>query len=251
LEPGGVGEVVAVEVLAADPNVVLGVGLGFEFEVGVVLRIRLRALGASGAQGVDAPLVAGGDFVGLGGGGGVVGVNLLAGGVADFQFVGFDDGCAGEAVPVGDGFVVFVGVVFAAVFEGDAGVFSEGEEVGEEEAVGGVDFVEVVFGFFELAGADGVAGEGERHVSPAPVVTAAAPFLGAGAVGLGGHGVVEVEAGVAFEGGEGVGLGEDEGGADEGAGPVAAAFGLAGVEEDEVAASGRIGGVVFVGGVEV
>src|SRR5207249_12298235 len=90
--------------------------------------------------------------------------------------------------------------VRAAVLELDAGVFAEGEEVGEEEAVGGFDFV--VFAFRLLGGgsAGGMTREGQGHVSSAPVITRAAPFFGAGALTLRRFAVVEEEARVAFEG---------------------------------------------------
>src|ERR1700730_213366 len=109
---------------------------------------------------------------------------------------------SGEAIPVGDGFVVLGGFVGAAVLEGDAGVSAEGEEVGQEEAISGFDLVEVRFGVLGTFRADGVPGEREGHVEAAPVVSAAAPFFGAGALGLGGQGVVEVEARVAFKSAE-------------------------------------------------
>ena len=95
-----------------------------------------------------------------------------------------------------------------------------------------------------------MAREGKRHILAAPVVTATAPLLRAGPLGLGRLAVVEKEAGIAFERAE-VGLvREDERGADEGAGPVGAALRLAGVEQDEVMAwLGRA--VIPVGGVEI
>src|SRR5687768_1815272 len=126
----------------------------------------------------------------------------------------------GETIPVGDGFVVLLGLIGSTVLELDAGVFTEGEEIGEEEAVGGLDPVCGGLRFLAARGAGGVAGEWEGHVSAAPVVAAASPFFGSRSVALRGVGVVEEEARVAFECGEDGVVGEDEGGADERAGPV-------------------------------
>src|SRR5258706_2928360 len=94
-------------------------------------------------------------------------------------------------------------------------------------------------------------GERQGHGASAPVVAAAAPFFGAGALALRSHRIVEIKARVAFERAELGVVGEDERGADEGAGPVAAAFGAAGVEEKEVLAGLRVGAVIGVGSVEV
>src|SRR5437867_703401 len=91
-------------------------------------------------------------------------------------------------------------LVGSAVLELDAGVFPEGEKVGEEEAVGGFEFVVVAFRFFGRWRATGMTREGQGHVSSSPVIAAAAPFFGAGALGLGRLAVVEEETRIAFEG---------------------------------------------------
>ena len=95
-----------------------------------------------------------------------------------------------------------------------------------------------------------MAGEREGHVPPAPVVAAAAPFLGAGALGLRRVAVVEVEARVALQRVQHRAVGEDERRADEVPAPVAAALDLGGVEEHQVMAGLGLA-VVDVGRVEV
>src|SRR5258706_12957966 len=92
-------------------------------------------------------------------------------------------------------------------------------------------------------------GERQGHGASAPVVAAAAPFFGAGALALRSHRIVEIKARVAFERAELGVVGEDERGADEGAGPVAAAFGAAGGEGEEGLAGPRVGGGPGGGGV--
>ena len=142
------------------------------------------------------------------------------------------------------------GVVHAAVFEADDGVAAERHQVGQEEPVGGLDLVLLVLGLLGAARADGMAGEGQGHVLAAPIIAAAAPFLGAGAVGLRRLAVVEEEPRVAFQRVEHGPVGEDPRGADEMSGPIAAALGVARVEEDQVFAGLGIR-VIAIGRVEV
>ena len=123
----------------------------------------------------------------------------FAGLVADLQLVGLDQRCGRKAVPVGHGLIVLRRFVHAAVFELDAGILAERHQVGEEEAIGGFDVVLGTHGVLGAFGARGMAGEGQRHVEAAPIVSAAAPFFGAGALGLRRPAVVEEEARIAFE----------------------------------------------------
>src|SRR2546426_3077396 len=94
------------------------------------------------------------------------------------------------------------GFVLAAVFEADEGVFSERHQVREQKAIGGFYLVQFVLGLLGAPRAGGVACKRQRHVLPAPVIAAAAPFLSARALGLRGVAIVEKEARVAFEGAE-------------------------------------------------
>src|SRR5687767_16020200 len=95
-----------------------------------------------------------------------------------------------------------------------------------------------------------MAGERQCHVSSAPIIASPTPFLGAGAVGLWAAAVVEEEARITFEGGEDSALRKNPGSADEVSGPIAAAFGVARVEQDEVVAGGWLA-VITISRMEV
>src|SRR5207253_2881914 len=90
-------------------------------------------------------------------------------------------------------------LVVAAVLQADAGVPAEGHEIGEQEAVGGLDLVLLVPDRLRAPRAAGMPDERERHVQPAPIVAAPAPLLCARTLYLGGLAVVEEEARIAFE----------------------------------------------------
>src|SRR5688572_9829771 len=92
-----------------------------------------------------------------------------------------------------------------------------------------------------------MAGEGERHGPAAPIVATAAPFYGAGAVGLRRVAVVEKESRVPFQSKMICLMREDERRADELAAPVAAPFGLRRIEQNDVLAVGRFGMVLECG----
>src|SRR5438876_4913605 len=81
--------------------------------------------------------------------------------------------------------------------------------------------------------------EGQAHISTSPVITSTSPFLRPSSLRLGRFAVVEDEARVAFQRVEHGVVGEDEGRADEGAGPVVRALEAARVEEDQVLAGLR------------
>src|SRR4051812_36452101 len=133
---------------------------------------------------------------------------------------------------------MFGTLVRAAVLERKPRISAEGDKVGEQKSVGGMDFVDRKF---HLAGwtADRMADEGERHTLAAPIIAAAAPFLAAGALSLRRETVVEEETGIAFERGEISVPRECVRGAHDVAGPVAAAFDVAGIEQFQVFAELR------------
>src|SRR5215467_9198765 len=113
-----------------------------------------------------------------------------------------------------------------------------------------MDLVLFIFGLLQVARAHRMPRKRERHVQSSPIIAATAPFLGSGAVGLRGLTVVEEESGIAFERGELVAVGEDEGSANETAGPVAPTFDLPRIQEFEVPAQFRFG-VIAISGVKV
>src|SRR4051794_8800710 len=144
---------------------------------------------------------------------------------------------------------MFGTLVCAAVLERKPGVAAEGDKVGEQKSVGGMDFVDRQF---HLAGraTDGMADEGERHTLAAPIVAAAAPFFAAGALPLRRETVVEEETGIAFERCEISVARERVRRPNDVTGPVAAAFDLSGIEQLQVFAELRMRKVA-VGCVEV
>src|SRR5690348_9349718 len=80
-----------------------------------------------------------------------------------------------------------------------------------------------------------MAGKWERHVLAAPVIAPTAPFLGAGALRLRRIAIVEIKAGIALKCVQIRLVREDQGCADEAAGPVSAAFGSPRVQEQQIA----------------
>ena len=152
--------------------------------------------------------------------------------VADFQLVRLDERWPVHSIPIRDRLIMFGGFILAAVFELDAGVLAKGHQVSQEKTVGGFDPILVTFSLFHAAGAGGMAGEGQGHVAPAPIIATAAPFLRAGALGLWCLTVIKEKARVAFERVEHGAVREYPGGANEMARPIAAAFGVARVEQD-------------------
>src|SRR2546429_8565738 len=119
---------------------------------------------------------------------------------SDLQLVGFDERRVMGAVPVSDGLIMLGGLVLPAMFEADERVFAEWHQIRQQKAVSGLDFIVVVFRFLRVASAGGVAGERERHVLAAPIIAAAAPFFGAGALGLRALAVIKEKSRVAFQG---------------------------------------------------
>ena len=128
------------------------------------------------------------------------------------------------------------GFIFAAVLELNHGVASERHQVGEQEAISGFDFIFVVLRLLHVARADGMSGEGQRHVESAPIIAAAAPFFRSGALSLRRLAVVEEKARITFQRAEIGAIGKDPRRSDKIARPIAAAFGLARVEQDEILA---------------
>src|SRR5438876_2218343 len=126
-------------------------------------------------------------------------MSLLAGGVADLQFIGLDQSRGVYAIPVGQRLVMLGGLVFAAVFEPDERAFAKGHQVGEQKAVGRFNFVLIVLRLALIARADRVTGKGQAHIASSPVISTTAPLFRAGAVGLRRLAVVKKEARVAFE----------------------------------------------------
>ncbi len=141
-----------------------------------------------------------------------------------FEPVGFDERRRGAAVPIGHSSVVIGAVILAAMLEADAGVAAERHQVGEQKAIGRLDFVLGVLGRGRVRRADRMAGKRQGHGLATPIVAAAAPFLGPGSLCLWRLTVVEEETGITFQRAELGVFGKDERSADEMARPVAAAF---------------------------
>src|SRR5439155_23705700 len=135
--------------------------------------------------------------------------------------------------------VVLGGLVFAAVLESDYCPPAKGHQISQQKTISRFDLVLVVLRFGFIARPDRVAGEGQGHVAPAPVIPAAAPFLRARAVGLRRSTVVEKEPRVAFQRVQSCAMGKYPRGADQAAGPFAATLNLARIEQDKVLAGFR------------
>src|SRR2546421_11434143 len=123
-------------------------------------------------------------------------------------------------------------------------------QVRQQEAVRRLNVVLLVRRLLLIARAHGMPDERQRHVTSAPIVTAAVPLFGTGAVALGREAVVEEEPRVALQRAESRAMREDDRRADEMARPFLAVFLLTRIEQHEVSADFRLR-VVAVGRVEV
>src|SRR5260370_39167414 len=130
--------------------------------------------------------------------------------VTDLQCVRLDQRSAGPGVPVRQCLIVLLRLVFAAVFEADDRVFAERHQVRQQETIRGVDFVLLALCRLQSRRAHWMAGERQGHVPTAPVITAAAPFLRARALGLRRKAVVEEEARVSLERSKFIAMSENE-----------------------------------------
>ena len=153
----------------------------------------------SAGQGVHAPFVARGDFIRLGSLGRKIPMRLLARDIAYFQFIRLDQRRGGGAIPVGHRLVMLGGFILSTVFEADHGVFSERHQVGQQESISRLNFVFFILRLFLVARAHRMAGERQRHVTSTPVIPAATPFLGAGAISLRRLAVIEEKTRVTFQ----------------------------------------------------
>src|SRR5579863_10331672 len=104
--------------------------------------------------------------------------------IADDQLVGSDDRRRRQAVPERHGFIVLSRFVGSAMLQLNPRILAEGHQVGQQEAVGGLDLVFRTDGRGGVPGAGGMAGKRNSHVLASPVVASPAPFLRAGALGL-------------------------------------------------------------------
>src|SRR4051812_42866661 len=90
-------------------------------------------------------------------------------------------------------------VVRAPVLELDAGVFTEGHQVGQEKSISRFDFVFRRFRRSDILSASGMAGEWESHVDPAPVISTAAPFFRACSLALRSVAVIKEKSRIPFQ----------------------------------------------------
>src|SRR5207248_2803823 len=95
-----------------------------------------------------------------------------------------------------------------------------------------------------------MAGQGQAHVASAPVISAATPFLGPGAISLGSLAIVEEEPRIAFEGIEHAAVRKNPRVSNKIARPVPTPFSLARVQQHQILAWNRIG-MVAVGRVKI
>ena len=126
-------------------------------------------------------------------------VRRLARRIADVQYIRLYQGSAGSAVPVRHRLVVLLRAVVPSVLELDAGILPERHEVSQEKPVRRLNVVLFVRGLLRVARSHGMPDKRQRHVPPAPVIAAAVPLFGTGAVALGREAVVEEEARVPLE----------------------------------------------------
>src|ERR1035441_402638 len=136
------------------------------------------------------------------------------------------------------------------MFEADYGIPAERHKVCQEKPVSGFYLVLLVLRLLGAARAGGMPGEGQRHVLAAPIISAPAPFLGAGTLRLRRLAVVEEEPGIAFQRAEHRAVGEYPGSAHQMTGPIATAFGVARIEQDQILARLRVR-MIAVGRVKV
>src|SRR5438128_12690451 len=110
---------------------------------------------------------------------------------------------------------MFGGLILAAMLEADERVFSEGHEVGKQKAVSGFDLVLLIFCLSGIACAGRMSRKRERHILAAPIISAPAPFFGAGALGLRRLAVIKEKPWIAFECIQDRAIGKNPRGADQ------------------------------------
>src|SRR5438876_12285280 len=104
--------------------------------------------------------------------------------ISHLQLIRLHERSAIHTVPIRDGLIVLGGLILSAVFQPDEGVFSKGHQIAEQEPVGRFDLVLLILCFFGVARAGRMAGKGPAHILAVPIISSAAPFLRAGALGL-------------------------------------------------------------------
>ena len=113
-------------------------------------------------------------------------------------------------------------------------VLSKRHQVRQQKAIRRMNLVLVILGLRQLPRADRMTGKRQRHVLSAPIIPAAAPFLRPGALGLRRLAVVKEKSRIAFQRVKIIAVRKNKRRADEASRPIAAAFGLARVEQHHV-----------------
>ena len=174
----------------------------------------------------------------------------FTGRIADRQLVGLQQRRRRQAIPVGDRLVVLGGFVLAAVLEADQRVAAERHQVGKQEAVRRFDLVLGAQRRQRAACAGRMSRQRQRGIDAAPIVAAAAPLLGAGALRLRRLAVVEEEARVTLQRAQHRRVRKHDRGAHQLPRPVAAAFDGARIEQHQVLACLRVR-MIRVAGVKI
>src|SRR5439155_1139822 len=123
----------------------------------------------------------------------------LTGCIADFQFIGFDEGSCRRAVPVGDGLIVLGGLILAAVLELNASVISERHQVSEQKAIGRFNFVLIAFGLLFVSRAGWMSCKRQGHVEAAPIITPPTPFFRSGPLPLRSFAIIKEKTRITFQ----------------------------------------------------
>src|ERR1051326_823707 len=98
----------------------------------------------------------------------------------------------------------------------------------------GFDFIFITFGLLLITRSDRVSSKRKRHVAPAPIITTSAPLLCSRAVSLWRLAVIEEKTWVAFQGAQHSTVRKNKRCANEAPRPIAAAFSLARIQQDQV-----------------
>src|SRR5271154_7172645 len=136
------------------------------------------------------------------------------------------------------------------MFEVNDRMLSEWHQVGEQEAIGGLDLVFFVHSKLCATCPHRMADEGQSHVQTAPVVATAAPFFGPSTLRLRRKAVVEEEPRIALKGSQVRMVREDKRCAGKVPRPLVRSFHVSRVQELQVL-SGQWVGKVAVGRMEI
>src|SRR6185312_3632495 len=122
----------------------------------------------------------------------------------------------------------------AAMLQANNGILSERHQIRKQKTVAGFNLVLAIESRLRRSRADGMAHERQCHIEPAPIIAAAAPLFGPGALRLRRQAVIKKEPRIALQSSQISGVRKDERCAGKMSGPISASFRLACIEQQQI-----------------